>query len=210
MYENILCRVIYFFVFGFFIVIYAKSIPTNWINLSADEINGLPFTEIDLNDPSRSNYTVEFVPLISIIADYLPILLHRLRTQEVTTARSLNWLLTDEKICTPHHLGRFPNPDNQCQFFECAMNFKNLINCSQSTQNEGKRETRIAKHLNDVIQLKSEKPTKKKHHSSTTSLAVMYKVNECVSLILHQCSSHHIYSNRLQRCIPHEDVKCPD
>ncbi len=62
--------------------------------------------------------------------------------------------------------------------------------------------------LDDVIQLKSKiEPSKS---GESTSVAVVYKVNECVSLILHQCSTDHVYSNRLQRCIPHKKTRCPD
>lgn len=53
------------------------------------DIIGVVSSGVDLNDPSRSgNYTVTFVPLISVIANYLPIFLKRLRTQEIISARS--------------------------------------------------------------------------------------------------------------------------
>ena len=63
----------------------------------------------------------------------------------------LNWLLTNEEICTPHHLGRFPNPDNKCQFFECAMNFKTLVNCSKTNQaTENILDYDITKHVRTI------------------------------------------------------------
>ncbi|KAK7573361.1 hypothetical protein V9T40_010552 [Parthenolecanium corni] len=173
-------------------------------------IIGVVSSGVDLNDPSRSgNYTVTFVPLISVIANYLPIFLRRLRTQEIVSARSMNWLLTDHEICSPDHLGCFPNPDNRCQYFECAMNYKNLFDCSQHNRtNEYGSSLKSNNNIDDVIQLKSKiEPRQKKH---LTSLAVVYKVNECVSLILHQCSPGHVYSNRLQRCVLYKDVRCPD
>ncbi len=55
----------------------------------ADILSAVSTGEVDLNDPSRSgNYTVTFVPLISVIANYLPVFLKRLRTQEIISARS--------------------------------------------------------------------------------------------------------------------------
>ncbi|XKL69594.1 hypothetical protein PGB90_007363 [Kerria lacca] len=196
------------------LIISAKSVSNSWINLKANDIYDADASlfKFDVDDPSRrgNNSTrTRYVPLFTIIAQYVPIFLKRLRTQEIISARSLNWLISDKDICTPHHLGRFPNPDNHCQFFECAMNFKNLINCSQLNQpNENKLNNISNKHIDDVIQLKSK--IEPNNNSQVTSTAVMYKVHECVSLILHQCSPDHIYSNRLQKCIPYNDTQCPD
>lgn len=56
----------------------------------------------------------------------------------VLSFSGMNWLLTDHEICSPDHLGCFPNPDNRCQYFECAMNYKNLVNCSQHNRTDEK------------------------------------------------------------------------
>lgn len=70
-----------------------------------------------------------------------------MRSAYSQTCAGFKWLLSDERICTPHHLGRFPNPDNKCQFFECAMNFKNLLNCSLTNSTDVRRDERIAKNV---------------------------------------------------------------
>ncbi|KAI5736033.1 hypothetical protein M8J77_025722 [Diaphorina citri] len=169
--------------------------------------------------PAKGQYTLKFVPLIRIIASFIPRLLSRFTTR-IQGGRSLSDLngesldqLRAEDVtkifagqtCSTQHLGRWADPQNEGQFFECAVNVDSLPECQDVPPS-------VTKQIIEDISLnqrsaRSINPSSPQHNKlikskSSSTPVIVYKVNPCVSLVLHVCTPNHAYSSRLQYCVP--------
>ncbi|KAI5701582.1 hypothetical protein M8J75_011061 [Diaphorina citri] len=109
------------------------------------------------------------------------------------------------QTCSTQHLGRWADPQNGGQFFECAVNVDSLPECQDVPPS-------VTKQIIEDISLnqrsaRSINPSSPQHNKlikskSSSTPVIVYKVNPCVSLVLHVCTPNHAYSSRLQYCVP--------
>ncbi|CAH0763094.1 unnamed protein product [Bemisia tabaci] len=107
----------------------------------------------------------------------------------------------DKEKCNLNHLGRWVDKENPCRFYECAMNFTAIEKCL-SRQNAVEDESQIyrntiTQHSNQIKrELVESKKSKSIQHST------FFPINDCVSLVRHQCKDNFIYSTLKQACVP--------
>ncbi|XP_050429361.1 uncharacterized protein LOC126838739 [Adelges cooleyi] len=166
-------------------------------DLPSSGARGTP--KIESGVASGHNYTRLFVPLTSVIANYLPTFLKSLNasqySQKGQNDRNIKWLPANYLTCSISHLGRWPSVDNKCQFYECAANVKNITKCMKGKFRE------IINRLK-TIAFESKQIRVQREISLGSGNAVEYKIDSCVSLILHQCVSGYIYNKITQSCQP--------
>uniref|UniRef100_A0A8D9F7L8 Uncharacterized protein n=1 Tax=Cacopsylla melanoneura TaxID=428564 RepID=A0A8D9F7L8_9HEMI len=199
----------------------SREEPT-WITITTDDDNpnGAKAGESGAKPP-KGQYTLKFVPLIRIIASFLPRILSRF-TQRIQGGRSLHSGLDAHSLeqarvqaitqiftgleCNTQHLGRWADPSSTGQFFECAVNVDSLPECNDVPPNVSRQ---IIREMNmkhrSLRSINPSSPTGQNRlikSKSSSSPVLVYKVSPCVSLVLHVCSPEHVYSSRLQHCIP--------
>nr|XP_018907574.1 PREDICTED: uncharacterized protein LOC109037393 isoform X1 [Bemisia tabaci] len=150
----------------------------------------------------RRAYRLTFLPIRTMLYGYLRSFMRRFRRRRNKhRGRSLDMNFEDKEKCNLNHLGRWVDKENPCRFYECAMNFTAIEKCL-SRQNAVEDESQIyrntiTQHSNQIKrELVESKKSKSIQHST------FFPINDCVSLVRHQCKDNFIYSTLKQSCVP--------
>ncbi|XP_066991580.2 uncharacterized protein [Anabrus simplex] len=148
------------------------------------------------NAANGNNYSVSFVPLFSLIANFLPKLLARFTMPP--GSRSLDQKsvpvvdMTKGIFCSPQHIGRWRDVTNCHQFYTCEMNPDAPPGCHNFLMG---RDTPFK--ATDDIQVNN---SVRSSSSFSGKQMDSYK-NSCVTVKTFVCPSKFVFSDETKECV---------
>ncbi|XP_069674391.1 uncharacterized protein [Periplaneta americana] len=148
-------------------------------------------------DNTSTGYSVSFVPLFSILANFIPRLFSRFSGVNQASAREFgeweerdyNYIQANNSFCSPSHIGQWEDTINCRRFYVCEQNTKAPPHCKTTNeQSESSSFQTMKNHL-----------TQNKQVLQIESLST-----SCLTMTVYQCPDRFLYSKEVEKCVAQE------
>ncbi|BES98452.1 Hypothetical protein NTJ_11267 [Nesidiocoris tenuis] len=135
------------------------------------------------------NYSISFVPLITLLAGMIPRIVSRFRNPISTNAReiepkqaSVPMEFNGANPCIDSILVRRPYPGNACFFYQCELIEPSTATCRLQVLQDPDSPTRI-------------------DYKTVERKSSLVRISDCLAIRLYRCSPGHVYSKANKVCM---------